>query len=120
MLQSKEDMSEAMTRAEQACRLAPWHGYSVGALAGLLSLAGETRRSDELLATLVTSSAARLSAAIIFHLVRREPDKAADWAEKAIAEREPNLPLIVRVELVQRHPRWVALARTLNFADQPI
>jgi len=37
-----------------------------------------------------------------------------------MAEREPNLPLIVRLELGQRHPRWVGLARVLNFPDQAI
>jgi eukaryotic-like serine/threonine-protein kinase len=120
MFQSKLDMSEAMTSAEQAYRLAPWHGFSVGALAGLLSLAGETRRSEELLATLAGNSAGRLSAATVFHIVRREPEQAADWVEKAIIERELNMPLIVRVELVHRHPRWIALARTLNFPDHAI
>jgi len=120
LLQSSEDTSEAMINAEHAVRLAPWHGFSVGALAGLLSLAGETQRADELIETLAAGSAARLSAAIIFHLVRREPDQAADWAEKAIAEREPNVPLLVRVELVRRHPRWIALARSMNFPDYVI
>jgi len=120
LLQSSEDTSEALINAEHAVRLAPWHGFSVGVLAGLLSLAGETQRADELIETLTADTAARLSAAIIFHLVRREPDQAADWAEKAIAEREPNVPLLVRVELVRRHPRWIALARSMNFPDYVI
>jgi hypothetical protein len=52
-----------------------------------------------------------------YHLVRSEIDAAADWAEKAIRQREPlviYLLLVSLAEELRRSSRWPALAKMMN------
>lgn len=61
-------------------------------------------------------------ARLCFHLVRREFDVAADWAEKAVEARNPNVfGLVVRVfeRALRKSPRWPALLKKMNLAEAP-
>jgi hypothetical protein len=49
-----------------------------------------------------------------------EIDVAADWAEKAIAQRHPMITLYLRLPLaaaLRASPRWSALAQMMNLPD---
>ena len=57
---------------------------------------------------------------LIFHNVQLEDDKCADWAEKAIEQRDPNV--LPATGGPNRKPliatgRWPALARLLKLAE---
>jgi hypothetical protein len=52
-------------------------------------------------------------------LICSEPDKAADWAEKAIEQRDPRIAGTLRLfpRIWRSSPRWPALARQMNLRD---
>jgi len=53
----------------------------------------------------------------LFHQYRGETEKAADWWEKAIDQRDPNAviaPRLMAGETLRTSPRWPALAKRMN------
>ena len=56
---------------------------------------------------------------VSFHLMCSEPDEAADWAEKAIEQRDPRIAITLRLfgTIWRSSPRWPALARQMNLRD---
>jgi TolB-like protein len=113
-------LPEAIDPAERAFALAPWSSNTAGALAGLLRLRGDTRRAEETLGKLAGQSAGSPIGFVIFHLLCSEPDKAADWAEKAIEQRDPRIATTLRLfpRIWRSSPRWPALARQMNLSDR--
>lgn len=100
--------------AERTHTLAPWHARASGILAGVLSMVGQTERAATLRETAKSQAAFGM---VLYHLVRREGDLAADWYEKAIEEREPFALIYARSKVL--HPireagRWHSLAAQMN------
>jgi serine/threonine-protein kinase len=86
------NLDEALPLAERAFAVAPYIPGSVGFLAGILSRTGDIGRSEQLIQGLGDGTAYGSPAAfMIFHQVRMEFEHLADWAEKAIAQRDPNI-----------------------------
>jgi hypothetical protein len=85
----------------------------------LLRLRGDTRRAEETLGKLDGQSVGSPVGFVTFHLLCSEPDKAADWAEKAIEQRDPRIPGTLRLfpRIWRYSPRWPALARQMNVRD---
>jgi hypothetical protein len=55
-----------------------------------------------------------------FHAMCGEPDQAADWAEKAIEQRHPMVPALLRTysgKVLRSSPRWPSLLRILNLPE---
>ena len=69
----------------------------VGLLAGLLKRTGDTRRADQLLHTLQPADAFGVPLGLaVYHWVLHEFDAEADWFEKAIDQRDPISPMLLR------------------------
>ena len=94
--------AEALTLIEKAYALAPWlHGNS-GLRAGLLIRAGDANLASETLERLGDGQAYGAPLGFMaFHLVCQEIDKAADWAEKGIGQRDPAVILFLRGPLAR-------------------
>jgi len=112
-------LPEALYHAEKAYALAPW-ANNIGVLAGVLKLLRNAPRCEELLEKLGDGrSYGAPIGFVIFHLLCSEPDKAADWAEKAIEQRDPRIAITLRLfdRIWRSSPRWLALARQMNLRD---
>jgi eukaryotic-like serine/threonine-protein kinase len=105
---------EALMLTERAYALTPWVSPTVGQLAALLVRAGATSRADALIENLRRGEVCGAPAGLaVFHAMREEFDRAADYAELAIEERYPLLVRTLR-PLLQSSSRWPALERKMN------
>jgi TolB-like protein/tetratricopeptide (TPR) repeat protein len=117
--------AEAFGTAETAYNLAPWNKGTAGLFAGSLMRAGETSRADELLQKLLPEDAYGAPIGrLLFHLVCSEPDRAADWAEKAREQRDPRLIFVIALlrapsrNIFRCDHKWSALAHALNVPSE--
>ena len=111
-------LEEARALAEKVYAVAPKSPRGIGQMAGVLSRMGETERSERLLQELGDGTAYGIPFGfMVFHTMRSEYDQAADWAEKAIEQRDPNaLPAIFgpNRKWFVANGRWPKLARMMN------
>jgi eukaryotic-like serine/threonine-protein kinase len=114
-------IEDALPFAEKAYSVAPRNAGGIGELAGVLWRLGDRDRSDALIRQLGDGEAFGAPVGfLIYHLIRQEIDKAADWAEKAIDQRDPNaIPGVCgpNRKLFAAAGRWPALARKMNLAE---
>ncbi len=115
------DIQEALASAERAYSLAPWARSNSGYLAGLLKLTGDTGRAKTVLEKLGdgTDYGAPMGF-VLYYLVCSEFEQAADWAEKAIEQREPVVRVLLVLQLakeLRRSSRWPALAKMMNLPE---
>ena len=112
---------KALEFAERAYSVAPKNPGSIGCLAGVLSCLGNEKRAAQLLWDLGDGSGIGTPLGfMIYHEIRLEFDQFANWAEKAIAQRDPNiLPALCgpNRKFVVANGRWPALARMLNLPE---
>jgi eukaryotic-like serine/threonine-protein kinase len=110
--------TEALPIAEKAFTLTPWYPPSVGIYAGLLARLGQPDRGKELIEKLGSGEIYGASGGwAIFHICCGEIDLAADWSEKAIAERDPIGTLTLQTPLfepLRASARWPKLAALMN------
>jgi hypothetical protein len=121
----REAYAEALPLAEKAYALSPTNWASIGLLAGILERTGNNRaRADALIEKLGDGSAFGAPVGfILYHLVRYQLDRAADWFEKLIAQRDTRAPWIVPHSLGSRlleNARWNQLARMMNLPDSVV
>ena len=118
---SRGRLAEALPIAEKAFTLTPWYSPSVGVYAGLLVRLGQPDRGKELIQKLGTGETYGASGGLaIYHLCCGEIDLAADWCEKAIAEREPIGTLALQTSIAQplrASARWPKLAVLMNLPE---
>jgi eukaryotic-like serine/threonine-protein kinase len=117
---SRGELDQALPLCEAAYALAPLHRVT-GLLAGLLKRTGDTPRAEELLRKLQPADAFGVPLGLaIYHWALREFDAEADWMEKAIDQRDPVSPTLLRfwygAEL-RSTPRWAGLMRKLNLPE---
>jgi eukaryotic-like serine/threonine-protein kinase len=105
---------EALALTERAHVVRPWSYTVVGQLAALRDRIGDRKRADALLDSLGTGEADGASTGLaIFHAMTGNPEQAAEWAARGIAQR--FLPLFyVLAPLLRSQGQWPALARLLN------
>jgi len=117
----KGRLAEARSNAERCAALAPWNPGVAGALAGILSLVGDEAGARKLMSGLGDGSAFGSPWGFVaYHGVRSESDRAADWFEKMIQQRDVRAPYIVASALGDRltsSPRWPALRRMMNLPE---
>jgi len=114
---SQGNIAEAAPYAEKAYSLAPWMTVIIGLHAAMLKRTGNVNRSEELLQKLLPGEAYAAPLGLAhFYLYCGELDKAIDWSEKAIGQRQPAVLffLNVHVQQLQSSPRWPRVARLLN------
>jgi serine/threonine-protein kinase len=114
-------IEEALPSAEKAYSMAPWAMATAGYVAGLLKRTGDTRRAQAMLETLGDGTVFGAPFGFVYyHLVCSEIEQAADWAEKAMEQREPwviFLLLLPHAKDLRRSSRWPALAKMMNLPD---
>ena len=112
------DLKDALKIARRAYAIAPWYPDAIAVLAALTRREGAVAESHSLTQALgagATAGGATVHA--LFHLLCGEVDLGADWAEKAIKERDLTITLYLRFvvakELRASH-RWPAIAKLMN------
>jgi serine/threonine-protein kinase len=108
------NLEEALAFTERAHLVTPWSHTVAGQLAALRERADDRTRADALLESLGTGEAYGASTGLaIYHAMRGDPEQAAEWAARGIAQR--FLPLVYMVApLLRSHRQWPALARLMN------
>lgn len=119
---SRGMFGEAIASVEKAYTLAPSAPVNAAMQAGYLMRLRQAGRAQELLAKLGDGEAYRVPMALlIYHLICGEIDKAADWAEKAIAQREPSIIVLLRspsARALRASPRWPTIAGMTNLPEE--
>jgi tetratricopeptide (TPR) repeat protein len=112
------DIKDALASAEKAYSLAPWARSCTGYFAGLVQLTGDSGRSQKVLEKLGDGREYGTPLGFVYyHLVCSEIEQAADWAEKAIEQREPTIRILLLFPLakaLRQSSRWPALAKMMN------
>lgn len=116
---TKAPLSEALAFAEKGFTLAPWNPITAGLLAGLLVRRGDTERAAELVGGLGDGQANAAPVAFaIYHLLRGEPDKAAEWTEMALEQKSAMVAMLLLTPpwkpLLRFSARWPKLAKMMN------
>ena len=118
------DMSEALRCFEKLHSLAPFYPPAIGFLAGILARMGDNHRAEELLGKLGPAETYGVPVALaLHHLFKGETEKAAEWWEKVIDQRDPHAPLEPRLpvgDALRSSPRWPALAQRMNLPPEAI
>jgi serine/threonine-protein kinase len=115
-------IEDSVPFAERAYNVAPQNFGSIGLMAALLQRNGEAEKSGQLLRQLGDGSAYGAPLGfVIFYDVLLDFDRSADWAEKAIEQRDPNaLPATSGGSNRRNYiaaGRWPGLARLLNLPE---
>jgi len=112
------DLVQALEIARRAHSVAPWYLDAVAVLAALLRRTGDVEASLPLFQSL---DAARgdgdAPAHALYHLVLGNLEQGADWAERAIAERDLLISIYLRFVVstdLRASPRWPRIAGLLN------
>jgi len=112
---------EAFAASERAYSLALWSTTTRGLFAGLLGWAGEEDSANQLSHELLSLDQYGAAMGItLFHVGRSKMEQAAEWAEKAVEQRDTRMILLMgllrasRPDLLLPDNRWSAVARRLG------
>ncbi len=110
--------ADAARSFERSLAGVPNHIGVTAYLAGSLDRIGEADRAASLLETIGDGSAFGAPFALAnYYLVRADLDRAAEWFEKGIAQRDTRMPWIcvgMHGDLLTSSPHWDRLARLMN------
>ena len=112
--------ADAIVLAERAHAAAPWSTNMIGVWAGILALSGNTKRAEEVLQTFGDRQAYGVPGGLfLFHVLCSETEKALEWGGKAIDQRDPRMPIYLRVfeKPLRRSASWQVLAKMMNMPD---
>jgi len=111
-------LPEALRSAQKAYSLAPSHPSTIATLAALLRCSGDESGAARLLQKLGPGDAFGVPRGFaIFYLLCGEADRAADWAERAIEQRDLEAIFYLYFALsraLRSSARWPKLARMMN------
>ena len=114
-------IEEALAHGDKAYSMAPWALASAGYVAGLLKRTGDTHRAQAMLESLGDGEAFGAPFGFVYyHLICSEIEQAADWAEKAMEQREPwviFLLMLPHAKALRQSSRWPALAKMMNLPE---
>jgi TolB-like protein/Flp pilus assembly protein TadD len=117
------ERAEAVATAREALRAGPWYPDSVATLAATLRLCGDEEEARTLVERLGSGEGVGdCRARAVYHVLCGELDAAADWTEKAIAERDPGMMFYLRFTFfrpLRTSPRWPRIAGMLNLPASP-
>jgi TolB-like protein len=113
-------LEEAVAISERAFHLAPWFKPIVGFRAAMLRRLGHHEAANELLDEhLQPDDRSRDPVGpAMFHLLSGELDKAADWIQTAIEQRQVAILFFLNAHAtaLRATPRWPALAKMMNLS----
>ena len=113
----KGDLPQALQIARRAYAIGPWSPDTIGVLAGLTRRNGEEVESSLAKALGSGEATGDARAHALFHLLCGEIDEGADWAEKAIEERDWSMMVYLRYVVSKRlraSHRWPTIAKMIN------
>jgi serine/threonine-protein kinase len=116
-------LPEALAAAEKAYELASWNVRVMALLAGVLMQSGDRVRAAEIVSKLRGESDEAYGtpmALSVFHAMCGETEAAADWIERAIAQRDPSVVGYLRtpvMKILRSSARWPVLAKQMNLPD---
>jgi len=111
------DLPQALKIAGRAYAIGPWSPDTIGVLAGLTRRNGEEVESSLAKALGSGEAIGDARAHALFHLLCGEIDEGADWAEKAIEERDCSMMIYLRYVVSKRlraSHRWPKIAEMIN------
>ena len=118
ILADRGELAQAVKIARRAYAIAPWYPDAIAVLAALTRREGAVAESDSLTHALGAGAAVGdATVHALFHLLCGEVDLGADWAEKAIEERNLTITLYLRFVVAKElraSPRWPAIAKMMN------
>jgi serine/threonine-protein kinase len=113
--------SDALLSAEKRHSLALHLPLPSGVLAGLLARTGDAARAHGIIESLGPTATFGVPRGLVaFHLIAGEVEKAADWCERAIEQRDGSLAVDTAYpvyKLLRQSPRWPKLARMMNLPE---
>ncbi len=113
----QEKWTEALHFAEEANLMTP---MAIGTLAGVLKRMGEVDRAEDLTQKLMPGEAYGAPLGLCyFYLLCGEIERATDWLEKAIEQRQPNVGIYMLLHS-RFTSRWSALARLMNLPEEAL
>jgi serine/threonine-protein kinase len=113
----QEKWTEALHFAEKASSSST--PVAMGILAGVLKRMGEVNRAEELIHKLMPGETYGAPLGLVYsYLVCGDMDRAADWLEKAIEQRDPNAAFVSMFFNFRSTSRWPALARLMNLPEE--
>jgi serine/threonine-protein kinase len=121
---SRGRIAEALAAAERAYSLAPWSSRAIGFLAGALVRSGDRDRAQGLLDKLGSGEAYGAPHGLAtLHLLCSDIERAVDWVEKAVEERDPSILISLSQPYAQplrasRH--WPKLAKLMNLPPEAL
>lgn len=114
-------MADALAFTEKGHALAPANFFGIGQLAGILTRTGDTARANALMEELGDGTAFGAPGGFVaYHLVLSETEKAADWFEKVIEQRDTRAPWIqphMFGAALKSSARWPKLVRMMNLPE---
>jgi TolB-like protein/Tfp pilus assembly protein PilF len=109
---------EALALADRAHAAGPMAPHVIGLLGGLLVRLGDSSRAEVLLRQLMPGEKYGAPFGLmIFHVICSEVDKAAEWAEKAIQQRDFRVVITMSQPFLRdlrSSSHWPRLARRMN------
>jgi tetratricopeptide (TPR) repeat protein len=114
-LERKGLMAEAIEACEKGVALTGREGYAISSLARLYALAGRREEAQAILAelnSLYAAGSATPTEIAYVYLGLGDRDKALDWLEKGIPQRNPNLTLLKvgpEFEILRTDSRYTSL-----------
>ncbi len=114
-------LPEAVAAARKAVEIGPWYQDARATLAALLHVCGAEDEALQLQRSLGTGETpGDCRAQALYHLLRGDVDTAADWVEKAIAERDGSMLYYLQFVVcrpLRASARWPKIARLVNLPD---
>ena len=113
----KGDLPQALKIARRTYAIGPWFPDGIGVLAGLTRRNGEEVESSLMQALGSGETIGDARAHALYHLVCGEIDQGADWAEKAVEERDSSMMLYLRFVVskgLRASHRWPKIAKMVN------
>ncbi len=118
----KGEFPEALKIARRAYAVGPWYPDTVGVLAAFLRRNGEQDESHSVAKALGSGDVPGDSRGhALYHLLCGEIDRGADWAEKAIEQRDPSMMFYLRFVVckgLRASHRWPKIAKMINLPLQ--
>ncbi len=118
---AKGAFREALPFAEKSYSLLPYMPLSAGGLAGVLARTGDTARAQDILSKLGSPTVFGVPRGLaLFHLIAGETEKAVDWCERVIEQRDGFLAVNTAYPAykpLHESPRWPKLARMMNLPE---
>lgn len=120
--EQRGQIEAALQSAQKAYSLAPWYLPVISTLAAMLQRSGDHASADAMLGKLADSAANGVPVSWMnYYLLVQKIDLAADWAAKAIEQRDALLRgflLFPYARKLRRSARWPELAKKMNLSER--